>query len=477
MKVCLLNDSFPPMLDGVANTVQNYASVMKTDELADVVVVTPAYPDADYSIYPYKIYPYTSFNISELIYGYRAGNPLARRALVDIRRFSPDIIHTHCPFASTLMARLARVETRAPIVFTYHTKFEYDICKTLKKKFLRREAVNLVINNISACDEVWTVSRGAGEDLKAIGFKGEYRVMQNGVDFEKGRVSDELVREVTGGLDLPEDVPVFLFVGRLIDYKGLPLIAEALKMLSAEGIDYRMVFVGGGLDRKGLEERIRESGISVLSFSDEDGWSSSEGAGDMTGKVIFTGPIRERDALRAWNTRADLFIFPSTYDTNGIVVREAAACGTASVMIKGSCAAEGVTDRRNAYLIDEDAASLYELLKAVAPDLNGMRITGENAMEEIYLSWDEAVRNAVNRYGELLEERRTSKSRLASSMETVGDVLSEMKAGLVSETRRLFSIPRTIYAGMLSNSGEETDELEDGGSGMKDLINDLSDEE
>ena len=52
MKVCLLNDSFPPMLDGVANTVQNYASVMKTDELADAVVVTPAYPDADYSIYP-----------------------------------------------------------------------------------------------------------------------------------------------------------------------------------------------------------------------------------------------------------------------------------------------------------------------------------------------------------------------------------------------------------------------------------------
>ena len=38
---------------------------------------------------------------------------------------------------------------------------------------------------------------------------------------------------------------------------------------------------------------------------------------------------RDREILRAWNTRADLFLFPSTFDTNGLVVREAAACGLA----------------------------------------------------------------------------------------------------------------------------------------------------
>ena len=60
---------------------------------------------------------------------------------------------------------------------------------------------------------------------------------------------------------------------------------------------------------------------------------------------------------------ADMFLFPTSYDTNGIVVREAAACGLGSVLIKGSCAAEGITDRRNGYLIDENAESMAEAVE------------------------------------------------------------------------------------------------------------------
>ena len=52
MKVCLLNDSFPPVIDGVANVVTNYAENLVRGHGADVVVGTPRYPDADYSGYP-----------------------------------------------------------------------------------------------------------------------------------------------------------------------------------------------------------------------------------------------------------------------------------------------------------------------------------------------------------------------------------------------------------------------------------------
>lgn len=46
MKVTLLNDSFPPVIDGVANVVMNYAEIMHKEGLADVMVATPEYPDA-----------------------------------------------------------------------------------------------------------------------------------------------------------------------------------------------------------------------------------------------------------------------------------------------------------------------------------------------------------------------------------------------------------------------------------------------
>ena len=44
--ICLINDSFPPVTDGVANAVVNYAKIL-TDEGERATVVTPAYPGAD----------------------------------------------------------------------------------------------------------------------------------------------------------------------------------------------------------------------------------------------------------------------------------------------------------------------------------------------------------------------------------------------------------------------------------------------
>ena len=116
----------------------------------------------------------------------------------------------------------------------------------------------------------------------------------------------------------------------------------------------------------------------------------------LSDRCFFTGSIADRETLRAWYCRADLFLFPSTFDTNGLVVREAAASGCPSVLIAGSCAAEGVTDGRNGFLIEENAVSLCAKLTALCADREAMRRVGENAMRELYLSWEDAVARAVN---------------------------------------------------------------------------------
>ncbi|MCR5686798.1 MAG: glycosyltransferase [Lachnospiraceae bacterium] len=434
MNVCLLNDSFPPIIDGVANTVKNYADILTADGLADVLVGTPKYPDVDYGSYPYKVVAYKSFDTTRLVNGYRAGNPFVIKELIDMEEFAPDIIHSHCPVVSTILARALRTRLEAPIVFTYHTKFDVDIAKAVRTDFLRKESVRALVSNIEACDEVWTVSRGAGENLRSLGYEGEYRVVSNGVDFPKGRADDEKVSEVTGSYDLPEDVPVFLFVGRIMKYKGLPLIVDALSRLSADGTDFRMVFVGGGPDMEEIKEMARTAGI----YSE-------------TGKsrCIFTGPVYDRQALRAWNTRADLFLFPSTYDTNGIVVREAAACALASVLIDGSCAAEGIEHDRNGFIIDENAESMYRLLRDLSGRRDHMKHVGENAMNEIYISWSDSVHEAYERYNTVIENKRagvynTKRHKLAGTViEFTDDVIYEM--------RELFKFPVRFMEGMRDN--------------------------
>ena len=62
MKVCLLNESFPPVLDGVANVLINYANYLQDDYNAQIVVGTPRYPGAIYSQYRYPVVAYSSFD-------------------------------------------------------------------------------------------------------------------------------------------------------------------------------------------------------------------------------------------------------------------------------------------------------------------------------------------------------------------------------------------------------------------------------
>ena len=439
MKVSLLNDSFPPVIDGVVNVVMNYAKIMTQELGAQVQVGTPRYPDADYSGYPYPVIPYQSFDTTGIVSGYRAGNPFEAKAIREMADFAPDIIHTHCPVSSTIMARILRNETDAPVVFTYHTKFDVDIARAVKAKFLQKESIKTLVDNISSCDEIWVVSRGAGENLRSLGYEGNFKVMPNGVDFAKGCVDSETVRKVTAGYDLPEHIPVFLFVGRMMKYKGLPMILDAMKILKERKMDYRMVFVGDGADLEEMREKAEKDGISD--------------------RTIFAGAERDRDRLRAWNTRADLFLFPSTYDTNGIVVREAAACGLASVLIRDSCASEGITDGRNGYLIEETPQAMASLLFEICRDMEHVHQVGQKAMDEIYISWESAVRLAYNRYEEILELKR--EGYLRGRKYQTSDYFLSTGAGLVGRTRQIFSSPKKIYGGMLENVTEFWGDLQD----------------
>ena len=120
MKVCLLNDSFPPAMDGVVNVVLNYADHLREDHGVEVAVGTPEYPDAHYERYPYPVIPYPSLDTTALTSGYRAGYPFSGKAVEELAAFGPDILHSHCPVASTILGRLLRERLETPLVFTYH---------------------------------------------------------------------------------------------------------------------------------------------------------------------------------------------------------------------------------------------------------------------------------------------------------------------------------------------------------------------
>ena len=434
--ICLINDSFPPVTDGVANAVVNYGRAI-TESGSRAVVATPAYPGADDSGFSFPVVRYPSIDMTKLV-GYHAGFPFSEKTMQTLMEYPFDLIHCHCPITSAVLARELRARIHVPAVFTYHTKFDIDIANAIHAKLLQEGAKKLLVDNISAFDEVWTVSHGAGENLRSLGYQGDWRVMPNGVDFARGRVPEEDVRAVCRDFDLPEGVPVFLFVGRMMWYKGLRIILDALKQLKDEGRDFRMVFVGKGTD-----------GDAIRAYAEELA---------LCDKVFFLAPCYDREIIRAWYCRADLFLFPSTFDTNGLVVREAAACGLASVLIAGSCAAEDVTDGQNGFFIEENADSMAAMLRRLLPQRELMRQVGENAQKEIYISWEDSIANACRRYEVVLDNFHRG---LYPAHDTRMDDLLRGTAESLDAINRIRAIPQQLRSAMDEDVRQWHDEVQE----------------
>lgn len=161
-------------------------------------------------------------------------------------------------------------------------------------------------------------------------------------------------------------------------YKNLKITVDALKILKDKGFDFRFVMVGKGTDERDIKRYINKSGIAE--------------------KCIYAGKISDREELRCYYSLADAFLFPSTFDSHGLVVREAAACECPSLLIRNSSAAYGIEEGVTGFLSEENAVDFAEAIEDMISDMDKLKQVGKNAGEKIYLSWTDSVAAAYERY-------------------------------------------------------------------------------
>lgn len=375
LKVALGNDAFLPTIDGV-NTVIKYYAEHINKELGEAVVVTPENPNKKDYMFPFEVYRYKSlFTFGE---GYPVGWPFKREFAEDIINMNFDILHSHCPVATSYFFRRINRIKRIPTILTYHTKFEYDIDARVKSLAIRQKAYTMIGKDIKCADEVWVTSRGTADSLKIMGYEGDYIVMPNGCDLPKTNVSEDDKQIIRRKHNIPQGVPIFIFVGRLMWYKNIKLILDAMRLLKDRGRDFRMLFLGIGPD----EKAIRKYCTKV----------------NLDDRVILTGMIDDRRALQLYYAAADLLIFPSLFDTNGLVVREAASSATPSVLVKDSCAAEGIVDGKTGFICFESPHSYAEKIDSIIDNKDLIERVGLQAQNDIYISWEDSINNAFERY-------------------------------------------------------------------------------
>lgn len=377
----LFNDCFPPIMDGVSLTTQNYAYWLNK-KAGNVCVVTPSAPDArDEETYP--VYRYSSIPIP-MRKPYRLGFPRIDWPFhARIHKLSFELVHAHCPFSSGSLAMRIAKSKHIPIVATFHSKYRSDFERAIPCKSIIDYLIRNIVRFYEMADEVWIPQASVEETLREYGYKGRVEVVDNGNDFADGFPVAGLRRSAREELGLGKDEMMFLFVGQHIWEKNLGFLLDALAQI--RDLPYRMYFVGTGYAASELKQKARN-----LSLMD---------------KVTFVGNITERERLKRYYAAADLFLFPSIYDNAPLVVREAAALHTPSVLLENSTAAEIISDASNGFLsansVDAYARRLTELIRS--PQL--ITGVGEEASRTIARSWEDVAEEVYDRYMNLIKRK------------------------------------------------------------------------
>ncbi len=374
-------DSYEPTVDGVVTVVKNYAYWLHK-KYGGCIVAAPKTPG--YEIHePFPVVPF----ISIPAYGrepYRLGLPgVDLRFQRQMRTIELDLVHAHSPFVGGVEAmRIAR-ERKIPFITTFHSKYYDDFLNYFGSETLARQALLSLIRFYNKADYVWTVSHATVKTLREYGYRGAVEVVQNGTEV---RFPDDIGAartraEILCGID--KEQPLLLFVGQHILQKNTPLLIRAFARYRHLGGNAKLAMIGQGYAREELELLAKEHGV-----------------GD---EVVFLGQILDRDLLSGFYLRASLFVFPSLYDNAPIVVREAAAMGCPSLMIRESTAAEIVTDGVNGFLCANGVEALGAKLNALMEDTEGLKRAGDAARETIAVPWERIVDSVYARYQEIVQ--------------------------------------------------------------------------
>ena len=173
------NDTYFPIVDGVVQTVHNYAEQMNRSAYTCVVTPKPLKKEYDDSGLSYEVYRTSMIGLPIAEYGMPApridGNVRQWLAERDLH-----IFHAHSPFFEGAFASSYAKKLGIPVVATFHSKYFDDVVHITGSKTIARIATKRIVRFFNSVDSVWACSYGTADTLRSYGYGGDVFVMDNG---------------------------------------------------------------------------------------------------------------------------------------------------------------------------------------------------------------------------------------------------------------------------------------------------------
>ena len=293
-----------------------------------------------------------------------------------LSEFKPHILCVNSPCSLGWAAVYNAGFHSRPIVAYYHTHF-ISYAHYYKVDVLTRLGWHYMRMFYNSVHETFVPSRPILEELGTHGIR-NLSLLPHGVDtglFHPGQADPAW----KAGLGL-ENKTVLLYVGRLVWEKNLGLLADAYQIIRRETDNVALVLVGDGPIRSALQQRIPDA--------------------------LFLGYRSGRDLATCFAS-ADLFVFPSTTETFGMVTLEAMASGLVPVCANHGGAADIIRDGETGALAEPGSAEHFAACCIALIRDPGLR----NRMRHDALlyagqqNWDAIVSRMLNEYFRVVKQR------------------------------------------------------------------------
>lgn len=359
--VLFVCDTYFPTYDGVINVFDMYANALLNAGY-NVMAYVPAYKGKVY-VKNYPVISAGSFFSKKL--NYQVPSPFTgRKTNKYLERLKIDFIHCHSPFFLGRHAVSIHRKRKIKMVTTFHSQYKKDLKKSVKSDLLTNILLKYLMHTFNGSDEVWTVSEACKRIIIDYGYKGKVEIIPNGTDFEASK-NYPLEREEAKKLYNTENLPVFLFVGRLVENKNIIFIANVLGYLKKCGLKFKMLFAGDGPDRDKLVKALQNNNVEK--------------------ETTLLGHISDKKQLASVYSAADLFLFPSDYDTDSIVQKEAASRFLPGVFIENSATSYNVKDKINGFVLPSDEKQFAEGVLEIMNNKPLLKEVSENAFRDLFV--------------------------------------------------------------------------------------------
>lgn len=345
MKILFISDVYFPRVNGVSTSIRTFVEQMQ--QLGhEVHLIAPdyAYKTEDESWIKRVAARSIYFDPEDRLMKWGA----AIKMLPELRHENYDMIHVHTPFvAHYLGLRLAR-ELGIPCVETYHTFFEeylHYYLPWIPKPMARSLARMISKRQCNSVDAIVAPSKPMLNVLRAYGVEAEAEVIPTGLQQQSFAVSDGVAFRLKYGIALTR--PMLLYVGRVAFEKNISFLLEMTKVLIQEHPDALLVVAGEGPAEESLHALAKELALE--------------------NNIQFIGYLDRATELNACYQAADVFVFASKSETQGLVLLEAMAQGTPVVAIAELGTASILVEGEGAWIAPDNitgfAARVHRLLK------------------------------------------------------------------------------------------------------------------